>query len=407
MFRQITRLRRPAGRSIGRAPVWMAVLALASCRMSSDFSGTTYQCGADGACPEGQRCVDLVCVLVGPAADAADAPPPADAPPGPAYLHRRAITVEAGSSAIPDGYSIAVSLDHAALVTEGKARADGADLRVVCDEVERARVLDDMSAWQAEETRIWFKLPTAVEASTTYDGCALHYGAPDAPDPAPSWSDSMGADDPSEVFWYADDFEEHAGGTDPDGWTDQGVEDTKVVLHGSERWLRAMTSIDWRDGATASAMATIDDSVASARLYYWQAGDNAWGGIGVRQGNGSDGLITIVRDGEWQVFTAGFATGSDWQPDPGLHFSLGTQGRLEVLVAADRATAYWYNEPGLLPVRTELFADLALPLGTGKLEVHIERPVDTNERWVDIDNIVVRRYVSPEPSVVLGEEENL
>src|SRR5436189_3596592 len=39
-----------------------AAVLLGGCSVDTDFANTRFQC-ADGACPDGYQCVDLVCVL--------------------------------------------------------------------------------------------------------------------------------------------------------------------------------------------------------------------------------------------------------------------------------------------------------------------------------------------------------
>lgn len=46
------------------------VLVLGACSLSADYTGTFYQCGADGSCPDGYVCKQEVCIPTEP-------PPPA------------------------------------------------------------------------------------------------------------------------------------------------------------------------------------------------------------------------------------------------------------------------------------------------------------------------------------------
>ena len=84
--------------------------------------------------------------------------------------YTRALAI--GSEA-PAGYALSVSFDHASLVDEGKAQADGSDLRIRYNDgeetVEIDRVLDVYSSWNATKTVVWFKSQGAGEYT-------LHYG---------------------------------------------------------------------------------------------------------------------------------------------------------------------------------------------------------------------------------------
>ena len=200
-----------------------------------------------------------------------------------------------------------------------------------------------------------------------------------------------------------DDFEEHAALTDPDGWTDQGTDDFKVNLQGSEKWFQAQTRVVWSDGSTASGMANVGDAVWSAKLFYHQLGTEGWGGIGVHIGNGGVGRLVVVRDGFYDHADETF-TGS-WTANTDIHFPVGTKGRIELVTSGTTLDAYWYNPSGFSPEKVTLFTGYTMPAGTGKLAVYVERPATGNDRWTDTDDFIVREYVSPEPTTSSPVEE--
>lgn len=117
---------------------------------------------------------------------------------------RQRIDVRAQAVATPDGYSTAVTVDHAALVAAGLSGAGGDDVRLWRFDgttwTELHRVLDDASAWNRADTTIWFRTrePLAAEQGASY---WLYLGNP-APAPALA--------DPSEVWLLTEGFE---GGT--------------------------------------------------------------------------------------------------------------------------------------------------------------------------------------------------
>ena len=100
------------------------------------------------------------------------------------------------------GASVAVTIDHAALVSAGSSRADGADLRVVFSgpdgRREIDRVLDPESTWDTAATTLWFALQRDVPAGRIDSAYALYTGAPGAGAPM---------QDEAAVFWLADFFE--------------------------------------------------------------------------------------------------------------------------------------------------------------------------------------------------------
>jgi hypothetical protein len=335
------------------------------------------------------------------------------------YQYRQKITVSStGSTAGPDEYSVVFTTDTASLISAGKLRPDGNDWRITYWNGSHWIELDRhvRSGWDSADTETWFKTQAAISGGASDDNYYVYYGHPaEAGTPPSYWSDSMGADAPSRVYWFADNFEEHNSGDDPDGWTDQGTEDFYVALYGSERRFQVNTWNDWRDGSTATGMDNIGDAVWSATVYYHQQGTNNWGGIGVHIDNGDIGCIVVVRGDDGLGGFAGWDRADEpdwspttgWQPLPDIHFPLGSQGRIELVTEGTNLDAYWYNPPGYSPEKVTIFTGFTIPAGTGKLDVHVERPGadPMNYRWIDADDIIVRKYVNPEPTAALDAEE--
>jgi hypothetical protein len=335
------------------------------------------------------------------------------------YQYRQKITVSSsGGTPVPDEYSVSFSENTASLISDGKLRPDGNDWRIAYWDGSHWTELDRhvRSGWDSADTETWFKTQAAIGGGASDDNYYLYYGNPTETGTPPSyWSDSMGADAPSRVYWFADNFEEHNSGDDPDGWTDQGTEDFYVTLYGSERWFQVDTWDDWRDGSTATGMDNIGDAVWSATVYYHQQGTNNWGGIGVHIDNGDIGWIVVVRGDDGLSGFAGWDRASEpdwspttgWQPLADIHFPLGSKGRIELVTEGTSLDAYWYNPPGYTPEKVTIFTGFTIPAGTGKLDVHVERPGadPMNYRWIDADDIIVRKYVNPEPTASLAAVE--
>jgi len=139
------------------------------------------------------------------------------------YQYRQKITVSSsGTTAVPDEYSVGFTEDTASLISAGRLRSDGNDWRIVYWDGSHWIELDRhvRSGWNSVNTETWFKTQAAIGGGASDDNYYIYYGHPAETGTPPSyWSDSMGADTPSEVYWCADDFEEHASGEHPDGWT--------------------------------------------------------------------------------------------------------------------------------------------------------------------------------------------
>jgi Bacterial Ig-like domain (group 2) len=120
-----------------------------------------------------------------------------------AALHlRRQITVTTGTAAIPAGYSVPMTFDHASLVASNTSTANGQDVRVAYWNgtawVELDRVTDTGSSWNSPTTTIWFKTQVPMAANSSDNNYYLYYdGVVITPPPQ----------NPSIVFLWADDFE--------------------------------------------------------------------------------------------------------------------------------------------------------------------------------------------------------
>src|SRR5207245_6246376 len=90
------------------------------------------------------------------------------------YDYREPITVTA-VNAVASGYAVALTFNHAALVTLGKSLASGDDVRVRywngTSMAELDRVLDPVvsptSGWNHTATKIWFRLQAPIAAAGT------------------------------------------------------------------------------------------------------------------------------------------------------------------------------------------------------------------------------------------------
>jgi hypothetical protein len=326
------------------------------------------------------------------------------------YIYRRKVTVSSNDFiAVPNGYSVNFTEDTASLISEGKLRSDGNDWRIVYWTGTSWQELDRyvMSGWNTNNTKTWFKTQAPISGGASDNNYYVYYGyAGETQNPPNYWSDSMGADTPSNVFLYGENFEEHANNTDPDGWTDQGTEDFKVILHGSEKWFQATTRNVWNDGSTASNMTNIGEAAWSAEVYFHQNDSNAWGGIGVHIDNGGVGYIVVVRDGGWYRANETWGDAFGWNANSDIHFPLDTKGRIELITRGTSLDAYWYNPSGYSPEKVTLFTNFTIPSGSGKIAAYIERPGAGYLRWIDVDNIFVRNYVSSEPSTSVNSEFN-
>lgn len=122
------------------------------------------------------------------------------------YSSRERIEVATATTASPDGYTVPLNFDHAAMVAAGAALASGDDVRVLRWDgstwTELDRVLDEASTWDAADTTVWFRTTTPIAADTTDTSYWLYRGNAAAGAPPA---------DPAQVFLAVDDFESGLG----------------------------------------------------------------------------------------------------------------------------------------------------------------------------------------------------
>ncbi|MFX1415616.1 MAG: DUF2341 domain-containing protein, partial [Promethearchaeota archaeon] len=169
------------------------------------------------------------------------------------WNYRREISVIAGASAIPSGYSVNVTFNHATLVGAGKSLANGDDIRIAywdgSNWNELNRALDTDSSWNDAFTTVWFKTQAAIPASTTDDNYYLYYGNPSASSPPA---------DRASIFLFWDGFESGDLSAWDGSYTDTG--DTLFVVN--------YPLIPVHSG-TLAARANVDN-VANAQAQIWK-----------------------------------------------------------------------------------------------------------------------------------------
>ena len=103
------------------------------------------------------------------------------------YPYRQKITLDAGTSSFPPGYTATAVFDHASLVSSGKSRADGKDIRIVYWDSSRwrelNRILGANSTWNTTSTSVMFPLQNGLNVSESDSNYYIYYGNPAAASP--------------------------------------------------------------------------------------------------------------------------------------------------------------------------------------------------------------------------------
>ena len=312
------------------------------------------------------------------------------------FQYRRSVPVTAGTAAVPSGYSVPVTFDHASLVAGGKSLASGDDVRVYylsgSTWTQLDRVLDEGSSWNSATTTIWFKTQATIGASASDAGYYLFYGYPGAGAPPAS---------PANVYLFYDDFT----------WSDAPANHGWTVRNST--W-SADGSVMTGDGsdfsfAVLSHSASTDDAVIEARGRGLGSvcADCRHTGVGLRFSAAGSGYVGMGYDYGSTLLTIIGQTG--WQTNNTLLGSVAqtlasdTWHRIKFQAVGttlrDKAWVDGTAEPGWQLSVTDatyasgteiaLFGGWATPKGS---------------QW---DWVKVRRAVEPEPTAGAAAEEAL
>lgn len=308
------------------------------------------------------------------------------------FPYRQQITVNTSSASVANGYTVSYTFNHQSLVSAGRSRSDGRDLRVArvsgSNWTQLDRVIDDDSAWDRTNSRVLFKLQSGITAQSSDNSYYMYYGCS---------SDGNVREDPKNVYWYFTDFD-NAGDIndwaqyeiiDDEGWRiedkmlelqsgRQGVEipylNDKIVLTARPAIHHLQVEFEFLaedDDLLAAGLCSndsnmagfyigisqdwwFDDSSGPQRIGYWNSvADNAYSG-------------TSYNEYQWYEVTHAWTSSSIKSTFAGGNFQ-------------------WNSGPSS--------ANYFCFAGNGMDEVVFE-------------NLMLRLYVSPEPVLALGPTEN-
>ena len=301
---------------------------------------------------------------------------------------------------VPAGYSVRFVLDHQSLVAAGKARADGADLRVKRFDgegwQEMARVVDVGSAWNGPTTELWFRTEAPVSASGADQNYYLFYGNDSAANPP---------DDPREVFLFWDGFESDS----LNQWLPENSYDFEYFgvvsneAHSGARCLRVTNLEGEYTGIQARGVDELD-VVFDA---YWKlssvAAVDISQGVRARRDTFIDMVETNYVDGAgWDLAVLDELGWTEVLPAPEGQRPLPFVWRRVSVSTFEDQTSVLLDGRQVVPVEGTQDMDVGLPLGSAAFRV---AGIPEGQSWW-IDDVRVRRYVSPEPTVhVLDELE--
>ena len=292
------------------------------------------------------------------------------------WSHRTELTVTEGSATALTDYSVQLSLDTAAMVSAGTLNSDGSDLRFVDSS---GTLLGHWveSGMNTSSTTIWVRVPS-VPASGNATVYAYHGNGS-----ASSVSDKSDA-----MLWW-DDF---SGGLS--GYTSRGLNGNgNEVWSTSGGWAYNTNNIYSRASLLVSSISLSDDWLVETRA---KTNDNDGIGVvgqvnsgGTQFYTGQSWHSTSSRSGVCRNVSEGNCVGTgNFTVSAGsthIYRLTSTGGTLRMSLDGTLKSTYSDSSP-LGAGRFGLFSSLNNPAGT-------------------FDYLLIRRYVSPEPTSTSGSTE--
>lgn len=279
---------------------------------------------------------------------------------------------------LPSGYSVNLTLDTAALVSAGKMLPNGYDLRIVYWNGSSWVELDrDVINMNTDSTEVWFKIQTDIPVGSSDSNYYLYYGYPSAVNPPANKSN---------VYLLWDDFNDR----DYDGWTPIG-----------STWSASQGFLDNKDTSGGGKYIGKDNfNITQSVLIKYK------------------GLVDINRVNLLYLNVPGTVTGSQ----TGSGYCLGINARTDRLIIR-RIDDGIRTRIGYISkvIDTDVWYDITIIYftnGTMSVEVGGSSVTATDTTYsvpfnlgtwcqyeASYDDILVRKYVWPEPSTQIGSEE--
>jgi len=321
------------------------------------------------------------------------------------YTYRKRITITNNiASTLSSGYSVPLNINTTSLVSAGKMMPSGNDLRIAYwngySWVEIDRDVIDMNT---SSTQVWFKTQADIDASPSTDSnYYIYYRNPSATSPPANKSN---------VYVWFDDFSTNTlANYDKAKWVDVHGDPTLYVLPTYD----AANERVWFDTGDNYASDMYPVGVAEAdflmEVDFWANGSYP-----------SDATIALVGRLENPGTSSAhyyldFSHGS--YDSPGITVDSWVNGERSNTVYSEPSDYYW----GFNTVHTFRYAifgsthkfwwnkDVSQPadvIATDSLHTAAGRvglvPAQVRGWW---DNLKIRKYIEPEPSTSIGQEED-
>ena len=305
-------------------------------------------------------------------------------------LYRRPITVTAGSNGMPSNYSIQIVLDTASLISAGKMRSDCGDIRFYKSDGTPLSYYIEPNTINTSSTRIWVLDPDSLSANSSHV-IYMYYGN----------KNLTSQSNPQNVFLFFQNFENgsvsdwvaiQGSGTNTADTSQavEGIYSHKLFGSGSgsdfivRKTLPSVISTPFvyevwvREYAAYNAFSFYQSDGSTYITLWWRRDDAGRYKPEIRLTNGTlqTGLgIDNLDFNMWHRFRIYFNSSSD------LRFNWLYNGK------TDEGT-YGPFSPSISNLQSITFGCYNYNRGQG---------------WQD--QIIIRKYVNPEPTITIGSEQ--
>jgi len=321
------------------------------------------------------------------------------------YSYRKRITITNNiATTLSSGYSVRLNVNATSLVSAGKMLASGNDLRIVYwNESSWVEIDRDVIDMNTSSTQVWFKTQADIDTSPSTDSnYYMYYGNPSA---------TSSPANKSNVYVWFDDFSANTlANYDKAKWVDiHGAADEYVLPtydavnervwfdtgdnYASDMYPVGVAEADflmevdfWANGsfpsdATIALVGRLENPGTSSTHYYLDFSHGAYDSPGITVDSWVNGERSNTVYSEPADYYWGFNT---------VHTF--------TYVIFGSTHKFWWNKDISQPA--DVIATDSLHTAAGRLGL---APAQVRGWW---DNLKIRKYIEPEPSTSIGQEED-
>jgi hypothetical protein len=313
------------------------------------------------------------------------------------YQYRYKISVTAGTTNVPTDYSVRIEFDHAALVAATKSLSSGDDIRIAhwngSTWTELDRRLDDQSSWDSATTQVWFRTQAGINATETDNNYYMYYGYSSASSPPANKSNVY-------VFW--DDFESG----DLSNWTVQVDAVWSAASDQANSGTYSLKASGYTSGEDKWITANGINESDLLMEAYWRFNDVS--GLDAAQGFRSSSSLPIdhyetnLEGVEGWNIAKMITNWSEIEPNPGGQNPQNNVWTKITTIIVGTNMQVLRNDTQLVP--SSGWTDVGSELSSGTVGFRAYE-IGSGDAWW-IDDVKVRKYVSPEPTNFIGGEES-